>query len=297
MQNPLTKKPVAAILAIVVLAGGGLVGYKLTAKTTSSVTAAPTKIAAAPAGLIGGTAPDATSQLWELVNMAGRANVQLANISITKPLAIYPVSNAATSITTVIGQPVAVGLGTATAGAVKFYTASTFHLIATTPTSGPVVALAADSGSNYYALTSHNGVSAVNVISIASHQITSTIPMPAGTLSIAVSADGSIIYGLQGNGTVSLVNTITKKVTQSFNTSGGARQIALSPDGTTLYELKGSLANDNVGVINLTTESQKYVLPAPASTVQVQVTPSGASLFDLVGNPQYGNIQVYSTSK
>ena len=157
MKNPLAnKKPLTAALAIVVLAGGGLVGYKLT-KSSSTVNATPTKVAAAPAGLIGGTAPDATSQLWELVNMAGKANVQLANISITKPLAIYPVSNAATAITTVLGQPVAVGLGTATAGAVKFYTASTFHLIATTPTSGPVVALAADSGSNYYALTSHNG--------------------------------------------------------------------------------------------------------------------------------------------
>ena len=114
---------------------------------------------------------------------------------------------------------------------------------------------------------------------------------------MAVSPDGSTLYALQGNGTVSFINLANGKVTQSFGTSNGARQLAISPDGTKLFELKGSHSDNNVGVLNIATEAQLYVLPAPANCVQVTVDPSGSLLYDFVGTPQYGNIQVFNASK
>ncbi len=288
------KKLVLGVVVILVIAAAGLV--VATKKSNSAISAKPTSITAAPSGLIGASAPNANGQIWLLVNSNGHANVQLQTVNSPKPVLAFPVSNTATSVASRFGANVAVGVGTETTGAVVFYSTVSLRELATTPVSGPVVAVVTGGASDYYALVRSGKVASVDVID-AAHRVVSTIPLPSGTLSIAVSADGNTIYGLQDDGTVSVVDVPSSHLTQSFATSSGATQIALSPDGTTLYELKGTSVSENVGVIDLATKAQEYVLPAPASCVALQVSPSGSSLFDVVGNPQYGNIQVFSTAK
>jgi Tol biopolymer transport system component len=70
--------------------------------------------------------------------------------------------------------------------------------------------------------------------------------------------------------------------------------VAVSTSGSTLYVLNTVGAGANVGVIDVATEAQTKVLPAPADSVAVQVSPDGGSLYVVVGTPTVGNVQVYA---
>ena len=287
-------KMILGLVVIAVVAAGVLV---LTHKTDSgAISVKALSVTSAPAGVIGASAPDAAGQMWLLVNSNGKANAQLKNGTSPKSELTFPVSTAASSIASQFSSNVAVGLATASTGAVEFYSVVTLRKTATTPLSGPVVSVLAGGSSNYFALVRTGTTSSVAEIN-AAHQVSDTIPMPAGTVSFAVSPDDWTIYGLQDSGNISVVDVASQKVTQIFSTSKAAHQIALSPDGTTLYELKGTSVNDNVAVIDVGTETQKYVLPAPASCVAIEVATSGASLLDVVGTAQFGNVQVFPTAK
>ena len=287
------KKPLALALVIVLVAAAAMV-YVVSKKSSSSA-ATPVFTVAAPSSVIDASAPNANGELWLLVNSFGKANVQLKNVNDHASVATYPVSNSATAIAAQTGGNVAVGLATASTGAVDFYSSTNFRAEGSTSLPGPVVSLVAAGNGDDYALVRKGADSSVAVIN-SLHKLIASIPLPAATDSIAVSPDESTIYALQGNGTISMVDTTSTKVTQSFATTTGARQIVLSPDGTVVYELKGSTLNDNVSVIDLTTKTQKFVIAAPASCLAIQVTPSGTSLYDIVGNPQFGNIQVFPTT-
>jgi len=291
--NRTIKTAVVVIVVLVIAAAVVVVVHK---KSASAVSAKPLSITSAPAGLIGASSPNASGQIWLLVNSAGHANVQLQNISSPKPVLAFPVSNSATSIASRFASNVAVGLGAQGTGAVVFYSTVNLRVIATTPVSGPVVTVVPSGSSDYDALVRTGSVASVAVIN-AAHQVIDTVPMPSGTVSIAVSSDGNTVYALQDSGTVSVVDVPSTHLTQSFATSSGARELALSPDGTLLYELKGPSVSDNVGVIDVATKTQKYVLPAPASCVAIEVSVSGNALYDVVGNAQFGNIQVFSSSR
>ena len=294
-----SKKSFAVVVVVLALAVGGVVTYKLTlSKASGSIATTPITTTAAPAGLVSATAPTTSGELWVLVNKTTAANVQLMNTKSATPLAVYPVSNAATSIASNGSTLLAVAQATARTGAVSFYDSSNFKSAGTVALPGPATEVVAGPiAQTFYALVSVNGVDSVDVLNASTHRITLSDPLPASTDSMAVSPDGSTLYALQGNGTVSFINLANGKVTQSFGTSNGARQLAISPDGTKLFELKGSHSDNNVGVLNIATEAQLYVLPAPANCVQVTVDPSGSLLYDFVGTPQYGNIQVFNASK
>lgn len=294
----LSKIPVALriLIAVVIVAALGAAGVALTHKKASAVNAKALSVTAAPAGVIGASAPNANGQIWLLVNTAGHANVQLMNDKDPKAILTFPVSASATAVASDFGPTIAVAQAAGTTGAVVFYSTVNLQALATTALAGPVLGVVAGASSDYYALVRVHGDASVSVID-SSHHVTESIALPAGVVSIAVSPDGSTIYALQDSGTVSVVDVASDRVTQSFATSAGARQIVLSPDATTLYELKGPATADNVGVISVATKAQSYVLPAPASTVAVEVWPSGASLDDVVGTAQYGNVQVFATAR
>jgi hypothetical protein len=277
---------VAAIAAVLLNSGS----------TTSVSSVKPLSITPGPTGMLGGTSPTPSGELFVLVNQNGSANVQLLNVSSTKPLSTFPVSNAATGIAS-NATTLAVSQGTQTSGSVTFYNAVSHRSEGSVALPGPALGVGASANPDlFYALVQVNNNDSVDVVGLNTHQIVTTVPMPSATTSFAISPDGSTIYAVQGSGLVSVIGITSGKVTQSFITGPGARSICLSQDGSRLYVLKGSILNDNVAVVNLATEAVKYVLPAPAYTVQVQVAPSNTEIYDIVGNPTYGNIQIYPIS-
>lgn len=288
-------KIITSIVVVAVLAagGGGAYWYKHHMRTSAVVSIKPISVYPAPAGLIDGTAPNLSGGVWALVNLNGQANLQLVYASSQTRQTAYPVSNAATTVASNFSNVIGVGLNTGKAGAVKFYAAQGMKYQSTVPVSGPVIALASGSGSDFYALVQVKDAASVSIVNSETHKIVGNIPMPSRTDSIAVSPDQNTIYALQGTGVVSVIDVSSSKVIQTFNVVPGDRQLAISPDGSTLYVLKGSFAANNVAVVNLATQSTVRVLPAPASCQAIVVSSSG-ELYDLVGTPQYGNIQVFT---
>jgi len=291
------QKLIVLVLVVVLVGAGAAVAVTMGKKSTAAASVKPMAIFPAPTGIIGGTAPTPTGELFVLVNLNGKANVQLLSASSKTPLATFPVSNSATGIASNGSSTVALSQGSLNAGSVAFYTSGSHKLFNTVPLPGPAIGI--QSGPNaslFYALVQVNNNDSLAVVSPISRKVQTSIPMPADTTSFGVSADGSTIYALQGNGTVSLIGLTSGKVQSSFGVGSGARSLALSQDNSRIYVLKGSPVNDNVSVVDVAKQSVKYVLPAPAYTVQIQVAPNNTELYDVVGNPSYGNIQIFPTN-
>jgi len=291
------QKLIALGLVVVLVGAGAAAAVTLSKKSNSAAAVKPLSITAAPTGMIGGTAPTPTGDLFVLVNSNGKANVQLLNPTSKTPLSTFPVSNAATGIASNGSSTIAISQGNLNTGSVAFYTAVSHKLFNTVPLPGPAIGM--QSGPNpslFYALVQVNNNDSLAVVSPSSRQVQTSIPMPAGTTSFGVSADGSTIYALQGNGTVSLIGLTSGKVQSAFSVGSGARSLALSQDNSRIYVLKGSPVNDNVSVVDVAKQSVKYVLPAPAYAVQIQVAPNNTELYDIVGNPSFGNIQIFPTN-
>ncbi len=287
----------AIIVSITVIgllaAGGGAYVYKHHGRAHSGSSAKPLSVVPAPAGLIGGTSLNLGGDILTLVNLNGRANLQLIKTSGQGTTTIVPVSSAATSVAANVNNVVALGLNTGTGGAVQFFSTEGFKSLSTVSVSGPVLALANTGGADFYALVQVGQVMSVAIIDSQSHRIIASIPMPSRTNSVAVSPDNTSVYALQGSGVVSVISISTSKVFQTFAVTPGARQLAFSPDGSRLYVLKGAGGVNNIAVVNLATQSTVQVLPAPAYCQAIVVGNNG-NLYDLVGSPQFGNIQVYA---
>lgn len=291
------QKLLSLAVVIVLVGAGAAVAISQSKSKTSASSVKPLSIFPAPTGIIGGTSPTPSGELFVLVNLNGKANIQLLSGTSKTPLATFPVSNAATGIASNGTSTVGISQGTLNAGSVAFYTTGSHKLFNTVPLPGPAIGI--QSGPNpsiFYALVQVNNNDSLDLVSPSSHKVQGSIPMPADTTAFDISADGSTVYALQGNGTVSLIGVTTGKVQSSFSVGGGARSMALSQDNSRLYVLKGSVVNDNVSVVDVAKSSVKYVLPAPAYAVQIQVAPNNTELYDIVGNPSYGNIQVFPTN-
>jgi hypothetical protein len=294
------KRKITALVVVIVVVVAGVVTAVVLKNSTNSGPGSqrPIETVAGPLGIIGGTSPNASGGVWVLVNVNNAANLQFLEPGHKKPIAVYPMPSSSTSVATNFGPTLGVGLGTTDTGAVKLYSTNTMRNVATVPTPGPVTGLAeAPNGETYYALIQDGDAFSVDVISASAHVVTGKIPMPTGTLSIAISPDLSSIYALQGGGAVSVINIFTKQLTQRFPSGAAARAIALSPLGDVLYVLKGSDASDNISVVDVATERTVSVMPAPAWTQQIAVNQNGQVLYDFVGSNTYGNVQLFSTPK
>jgi DNA-binding beta-propeller fold protein YncE len=294
------KSRITATVVALIVVGTGASGYVLYQRhkiASAATPVTPLSITPGPAGMIGGTTPNPSGGLWVLVNQNGKANVQLIYTSSKAPPLTYPVSGLATAVATNVNDTLAVGLGSSKVGAVQFYSTTGMAPMGSVPMPGPVTDLVGSGGgTTFYALVQVHGADSVNIVDSQSRKILGSIPVPSQTDAIAVSPDLSTIYTLQGSGTISIIDIASRQVTQSFAITPGDRQLAISPDGSTLYVLKGTLVSDNVAVINLATESTLYVLPAPSSCQSVVVSPQG-NLYDLVATPQFGNVQVFRTTR
>jgi DNA-binding beta-propeller fold protein YncE len=281
------------IIVIIVIV---IVGGSSPKATTRGVR--PLLVIPGPKGIVGGTTPNASDRSWVLVNIHGKANLQLINAKTGALGGIIPLSKEARTVAVATGGNVGVGLSSGRSGAIEFFSAVGFAKIGVVALPGPVKDLVAGSnGTSFYALVDLRGNDSVDVISVKTFRIAGTIPLPSKTVSIAVSPDLATIYALQEDGKISLANGQTGQVTQSFRSAAGGRQIALSIDGSTLYVLKGGIINDNVAIINVATESTVAVLPAPAQCQRIAPSLDGTQLLDFVGSATYGNIQIFATNR
>jgi DNA-binding beta-propeller fold protein YncE len=280
------------VAIVVVIAVGG-------SKPTVTVsTTKPLSVVAGPAGIVSGSTPDPSGRSWVLVNVNGKANLQAIDVSSGKITGAVPLSSQARIVTVAAGGEIGVGIRQANTGAVQFYSGQGFNPLGTVALSGPVEDLVAGSnGTSFYALVDVKGAYSVSVINAKSLHVTGIIPMPSTTLSIAVSPDLTTIYSLQANGDVQIVDAQTGKVIQALPSAAGGRQIVLSADGATLYVLKGSMADDNVSVINIATQSTVSVLPAPSDTSWIEPSLDGTRLIDFVGTSKIGNVQTFLTHR
>lgn len=253
----------------------------------------PLATAPGAGGIVDATQPTSDGKLWTLTNTYAAANVQLVDVYGTKPLRIIPTSLAATSVAIGGGGPLAVGQGTTKSGAISFYSPSTGHLLGTTPVSGPVISMTT-SGVYYYALVKNQSSEAIATIQPQTRAVLQILPAPKDTISIAAASNGSTIYAAQSNGNVAEIDTSSGKVYGNFGSFPNVHAMCINPSNTFLYILKGLLSNNNVAVVNLTTQSQVDVLPAPADTVSVGINALGTQIYDVVGTQAYGNVQLYN---
>ena len=136
----------------------------------------------------------------------------------------------------------------------------------------------------------------VSVIDARTGQVRGTVPVPAGTVSVAADTRGAVLYALERSGLISeipMTGTSSRPVRFRVGKEPG-RALALSPDASTLYVLKGTPAVANIAVVDTATQSVRRVLPAPSHCVQVIVSAAGSQLYEIAGTAGYGNIQIFA---
>jgi len=283
-----------------------LVLFALTLAACSSSadpTSAKTKKASAshviisgPQGLLAGTPPSLSGEIWLLAANAGAKNLRQLDLLDHKLGTPVPVTGTATSLAQSSSTLLGLGIATATTGAVEFLDGANASLFATVAIGAPVHALAAGAdGSTFYALNGNGSSMSVTLIDSLTKSVIRSIPAPIDTVSIAVDPTGQRIFALESSGEISVLAASDGTVDSRFPVGADPRDVALSGDGSTLYVLKGSARTENVGVIEVTVQKQLRALPAPAHTMDIVVSSNNRTLYAFVGTATIGNVQLLNT--
>lgn len=260
--------------------------------TTASVK--PDKILSGPAGLLAAASPQPNGAMWLLAQSGGTATLQRLDVATGKIGSVLPESTSARSLAQSPSGALVVGLGTGSTGAVEIRNGSSGALTATVPVGAPVkdVVAGAD-GATLYVLDGTSTSSSVTLVSLQTDRASASVPVPLGTVSIAVDPSGQHLYALTGSGKVDEINVGDGAVLAEIAVGSNPVQVALSDTGSTLYVLKHAGAGTDVGVVDLATERQTGALAAPAHCVEIVVSPAGGHLYDVVGTPSFGNVQAF----
>ena len=272
----------SSLLLVACSGGSSTAGSPVVAKKAD-------KIITAPAGLQAGGEPQPSGFMWVLAGTGATKTIDqltLGSESAGKVQRILPVSLSASTLAESSSGLIALGQATATTGAVTFLNGATGTQIGSTALGAPVLDLVAGAdGSTFYALNGTSTSMSVSVVSSLSNQVTSTVPVPLDTVSIAIQPNQQNILALEPSGKLLQIGVASGRVISQFSVGKGAHSVALSNDGSSLYVLKDVGGAYNVGVIDSATERQVKALPAPANTVGVQVSLDGSLVYDLVGTP------------
>lgn len=259
--------------------------------------AKPSQILNGPAGLIAGAAPQANGTMWLLAHAGGATTLQQLDVSTGKIGSVLPESISARALAQAPSGDLAVGLGAGATGAVEIRNGSSGALVATVPVGAPVKALVAGTdGATLYVLNGTASSSSVTLVSLQTNQASTSVPVPLGTISIAVDPTEQHLFALTASGHVDEINIGDGAVLANFSVGPTPLATAISNTGGTLYVLKQAGSGTNVGVVDLATERQTGALPAPAHCVGIVVSPAGGHLYDLVGTASMGNVQVFPLS-
>jgi hypothetical protein len=237
--------------------------------------------------------------MWLLAGPSSSRNIRQLTLSQDQLGAPVPASPSAVAVSQSSNGVLAVGLATATTGAVELCSGTSGVPYATIPVADPVLGLVfGDDGTSLFVLEGSAGRASVSVISTSSGSQVASLAVPADTVAIAPLVDESAVYALEADGDVTEVAHPSGKVVQGFHVGSGVIAIALSPDGKTMYVLKqvGQTSARNVSLLSTLTLATTDVLPAPAHTVSVVLSPDGSTLYDIVGTPSIGNVQAFSVA-
>jgi len=282
---------------VVIVVAVAAVAYAKIGGSPSSTGGVQTPLAtyAAPASVVAGTAATSAGLVYVLANSGSAANIQSIDTGTGKVSQIIPVSLAARSLAVSSTGTVAVATAAAATGSLMFIAKSGVRAgVVALPGPARQVIAEAD-GRSFLALVDAKGSFAAVAVNATTLKVESATPLSNLSLSLTVSPDGTTIYDLLSTSVVQLVSVQSAKPFESFAVPAGGRVIALSADGSTLYELKGSPGDNNVAVINASTQSVKSVMPAPANCVGIAPSLTSLQLFDFVGTAHYSNVQLFAT--
>jgi DNA-binding beta-propeller fold protein YncE len=258
----------------------------------------PSQVIPGPPAIIGGTTPQLSGQLWILSGAAAVKTLHSLSVVGGKLSHPIPVSADADSIVQSASGILAVGLATASTGAVQFLNGSTAAPIATVPIGAPVSALAVGAdASTFYALNGTSTSRSVTVIDSLDNKAVSTIPVPLDTMAIAVDPTQQRLFALEQNGNMEIVAIAGNQILSQYFVGKNPRGFILSANGMRMYVLKGGGGVENIGVINTALERQLKALPAPSGAVDLQIASDSSSLYAFVGTRAFGNVQVFPLAR
>jgi len=139
--------------------------------------------------------------------------------------------------------------------------------------------------------TGPNSPTGITVISTASNQVSTTLPLPSAPEEIAFSPSGATAYVTTAQG-LWIFSTANEKVTGVIRGLGDPHGIAVSPDGSTVY-----VTNTQRGVVDVIKTGTDRV----TGTIRVGQLPWGVALSAkgstlYVANPDSDSVSVISTS-
>ncbi|MGC9221005.1 MAG: YncE family protein [Solirubrobacteraceae bacterium] len=282
----------AAALGVIVAVsacGGSSTGHHKVAAVK------PDRTVALPAGTLSATAVQPNGYVWVLANNHRVATLTQMELSNGAKAATVPVSVNATAVAQSPTGAIALGLGTATSGAVQLLNPAALHPVAVL-VGAPVKDLAYSvSGTDLYVLNGNATSTSVTVINTGAKRRVKSIGLAQGTVAIVPNPTDTAIWSLTDTGTVTETSLTGKHLAMtSFSLRSRGIALALNPIGSTLYVLKGAAASPNVSVVDTATSSQVKALPAAAHSVALGVSMNGSELYDYVGTARYGNVQVFS---
>jgi DNA-binding beta-propeller fold protein YncE len=247
--------------------------------------------------LVAGSEPQANGFMWLLARTEGTANLQELNLTTGHVTLVVPAPSSSTTISQSPSGVIAVGLATASSGALELLNGASGALVATVPLGAPVKAVSAGAdGTTFYVLDGNANSMSVSLVNSQTDNVSVTVPAPLDTVDIAVDPQGQNLFALRADGRVDQITVGTGAVTGSFLVGSNPLQLTTSDTGGMLYVLKSTQggAAGNVSVIDLATEAQINALPAPAHSVGLQLSPDGRSLYLVVGTPTLGNVQQFA---
>ncbi|WP_298341551.1 hypothetical protein [Ferrimicrobium sp.] len=292
-------------IAMLALGLGALLGACGTATTSTahrsttpgSTQQRPSEIIPVSSGALAMGPLQSNGTIAVLAGTEHSKGVFLYDIADHQEIGSFSVSNLAQSITQLPNGDIAIGFGGGSVGAVQLYAESGREL-ASVPVAEPVLSLSVGSnGGSVLVLEGTSRARAVALLDVATRQASSTIPVALQTVAIASSLQTpNELYGLGSQGIVAVYTTTTGQEIGDFTVGHSGRALAMGPGGNHLFVLKGSAQIRNVAVVDLATERDVRVLPAPKGAVAIQTDLTSQHLIELASLPNAANIQVASTS-
>ncbi|WP_249010373.1 YncE family protein [Conexibacter sp. DBS9H8] len=281
----------AAVMALAITACGG--GSATPTATTRAAGVKPIRIIPGPAGLRSAGPPQPNGTIWTLSGSGRVRTLQALSLATGDAQKAVGAPASATAVGQSTTGLLALGLGTASTGAVDILNGANGTVQATVPVGAPVRALAfGNNGVTVYALDANAKSASVTVIDAATHKVTKTVPVPLDATALVPSTNQTAVWTVQRSGTVQETSLANGRAMVAFPVGDPGIGVAITPSGSTLYVLKGTAASANIAVVNLATESIQKVLPAAAHSVGLQLALNGSELYDVVGAGSFGNIQL-----
>jgi hypothetical protein len=236
--------------------------------------------------------PNAAMQTWVLSGTKLAKEISLVNLATHRATTTVGVDAGARSVATSANGIVAVAGGDGTAGTLDLYAAGNGRLQAVVPLAGPALAVVSGAhATSFWVIEKIGSQRVVASFSSTGAPLGPAIPVSPHLDDIAVFPDQSALWGLLAGGTIEQITLPTGKVTTSFGTGQAATALALNPSGSTGYVLRSAIAAPNVAVVNLDTEADTFVYPAPAHSVALVVSTDGRKLYVAASSHTFGNIQ------